>query len=264
MHLSTQKRKLEKNKIDMAKKNTRGHRIWNSLRFFLYLLLLIIGLAMIFNKSIRNFLIGQRSNQYQVSKVSKKEIEENEDADVTYDFSAVESISLQSILTAQADSSDLPVIGGIAVPDVGINLPIFKGLGNTELSYGAGTMKENQVMGGENNYALASHHVFGLTGSSKMLFSPLEDAKVGMKIYLTDKSTIYTYVITEIETVTPDRLDVIDDVPGKSQVTLVTCTDQEATERIIVQGELEASVAYSEASDDILEAFEYSYNQITK
>ena len=35
--------------------------------------------------------------------------------------------------------SKLPVVGGIAIPEVGINLPIFKGLGNTELTYGAGT-----------------------------------------------------------------------------------------------------------------------------
>lgn len=91
-------------------------------------------------------MIGQESNHYQITKVSKKKIKENESADVTYDFSSVEPVSTQSVLKAQANSANLPVIGGIAVPDVGINLPIFKGLGNTELSYGAGTMKENQVM----------------------------------------------------------------------------------------------------------------------
>ena len=232
------------------------------LRIVALLLMVLVGLALIFNKPIRNFLIGQHSNHYQVSKVSKKEIKKNENADVSYDFSAVEPVSIQSVLTSQASGTNLPVIGGIAVPDVGINLPIFKGLGNTELTYGAGTMKENQVMGGDNNYALASHHVFGLAGSSKMLFSPLENAKVGMKIYLTDKSTIYTYVITAIESVTPDRSDVINDTPGQSQVTLVTCTDQEATERIIVQGDLESSVTYSKASKEMLQAFNYSYNQM--
>lgn len=245
------------------KKEKKTHRFANKLRIFLCLLLFIIGVALIFHKSICNFLIGQQSNHYQITHVSKKKIKENESADVTYDFSAVEPVSIESVLKAQSNSANLPVIGGIAVPDVGINLPIFKGLGNTELSYGAGTMKEDQVMGGENNYALASHHVFGLVGSSKMLFSPLENVKVGMKIYLTDKSMIYTYVITEIESVTPDRSDVIDDVAGQSQVTLVTCMDQEATERIIVKGNLESSVAYDEASSDILEAFDYSYNQMT-
>ena len=35
---------------------------------------------------------------------------------------------------AQMGSQKLPVVGGIAIPEVGINLPIFKGLGNTELT----------------------------------------------------------------------------------------------------------------------------------
>ena len=107
------------------------------LRIVALLLMVLVGLALIFNKPIRNFLIGQQSNHYQVSKVSKKEIKKNESADVSYDFSAVEPVSIQSVLTSQASGTNLPVIGGIAVPDVGINLPIFKGLGNTELTYGA-------------------------------------------------------------------------------------------------------------------------------
>nr|7S54_A Chain A, Class A sortase, sortase A chimera [synthetic construct]7S54_B Chain B, Class A sortase, sortase A chimera [synthetic construct] len=171
-----------------------------------------------------------------------------------------------SILSAQTKSHNLPVIGGIAIPDVEINLPIFKGLGNTELSYGAGTMKENQIMGGPNNYALASHHVFGLTGSSKMLFSPLEHAKKGMKVYLTDKSKVYTYTITEISKVTPEHVEVIDDTPGKSQLTLVTCDDYEKTgvweKRIIVHAELEKTGEFSTADESILKAFSKKYNQI--
>lgn len=79
---------------------------------------------------------------------------------------------------------------------------------------------------------------------------------------VTDKSTIYTYVITAIESVTSERSDVINDTPGQAQVTLVTCTDQEATERIIVQGNLESSVAYSKVSKEMLQSFNHSYNQI--
>ena len=36
---------------------------------------------------------------------------------------------------------------GIAIPELKMNLPIFKGLDNVGLYYGAGTMKEDQVMG---------------------------------------------------------------------------------------------------------------------
>ncbi|HFU6921875.1 TPA: class A sortase [Streptococcus agalactiae] len=240
----------------------KSHGFFNFVRWLLVVLLIIVGLALMFNKPIRNAFIAHQSNHYQISRVSKKTIEKNKKSKTSYDFSSVKSISTESILSAQTKSHNLPVIGGIAIPDVEINLPIFKGLGNTELSYGAGTMKENQIMGGPNNYALASHHVFGLTGSSKMLFSPLEHAKKGIKVYLTDKSKVYTYTITEISKVTPEHVEVIDDTPGKSQLTLVTCTDPEATERIIVHAELEKTGEFSTADESILKAFSKKYNQI--
>ena len=246
------------------KKNnvTKKRRKWlDILRWVLIVVLLVVGLALIFNKSIRNTVIAWNTNKYQVSKVSKKTIEKNKEAKTSFDFDTVKSISTESVLQAQMDAQELPVVGGIAIPEVGINLPIFKGLGNTELTYGAGTMKEDQVMGGENNYSLASHHVFGIAGASDMLFSPLDKAKEGMKIYLTDKNKVYTYVISEVKVVQPTEVAVVDDTPGKSEVTLVTCTDAEATQRTIVKGELKSQVDFNKASSDIIEAFNKSYNQ---
>lgn len=224
------------------------------------LLMIVVGFLLVFSKPISHYIIGLRSNDYQVSKVSKATIAKNETAEVTYDFSSVQSVSMKSLLSS--DGTDLPVIGGIAIPDLSINLPIFKGVTNENLLYGAGTMKDSQVMGGENNYALASHHVFGLTGSSQMLFSPLEKAKVGMTIYLTDKSIIYTYKITEIVSVSPEQTEVLDDVAGESTLTLVTCEDKEATKRLIVKATLMDSITYQKATKTQMKAFSYSYNQI--
>ncbi|MFR6318979.1 MAG: sortase, partial [Streptococcus salivarius] len=86
-------------------------------------------------------------------------------------------------------------------------------------------------------------------------------AKEGMKIYLTDKNKVYTYVISEVKVVQPTEVAVVDDTPGKSEVTLVTCTDAEATQRTIVKGELKSQVDFDKASSDIIEAFNKSYNQ---
>ncbi|KPJ23146.1 class A sortase [Streptococcus phocae subsp. phocae] len=242
---------------------TRKRRSMSVLRKTIVVMLLIVGLALLFNKPIRNTLIAWNSNKYQVSKVTKKQIQKNKEAKSTFDFNAVAPVSTESVLQAQMAAQQLPVIGGIAIPELGINLPIFKGLGNVELIYGAGTMKEDQVMGGDNNYSLASHHIFGLVGSSEMLFSPLERAKDGMVIYLTDKDRIYEYVIDTVATVTPDRIDVIDNTPGRKEVTLVTCTDFEATERIIVKGQLQKEYEFSKAPAKVLEAFNHSYNQVS-
>lgn len=224
------------------------------------LLMIVTGLLLVFSKSISHYVIGLRSNDYQVIKVSKATIAKNETAEATYDFSSVQSVSMKTLLIS--DGTDLPVIGGIAIPDLSINLPIFKGVTNDNLLYGAGTMKDNQVMGGENNYTLASHHVFGLTGSSQMLFSPLEKAKVGMTVYLTDKSMVYTYKVTEIVSVSPEQIEVLDDVAGQSTLTLVTCEDKEATKRLIVKASLTDSRAYQKATKAQVKAFSYSYNQM--
>ncbi|OBZ00637.1 class A sortase [Streptococcus dysgalactiae subsp. equisimilis] len=227
----------------------------------LLIFLSVLALVLIFNRSIRNMMIGYKSNQYQVTQVSKKEVEENNRKKTSFNFEKVESISTESVLKSQMDSQKLPVIGGIAIPDLAVNLPIFKGLGNVELTYGAGTMKENQKMGEVNNYSLAGHHVFGMTGSSEMLFSPLENAKVGMPVYLTDKQTIFHYEVIEVKDVAPEQVEVIEDVPGERLLTLITCSDVEATGRTVVVGRYRESIFWDKADRKILSAFKLSYNQ---
>ena len=160
-----------------SKKNKRKNLLINILAGFLILL----SLALIFNSKIRNIFMVWNTNKYQVSQVSKEKLEENNSAEGNFDFNSVKSISSEAVLSAQWDAQQLPVIGGIAVPEVEINLPIFKGLDNVNLFYGAGTMKPNQKMG-EGNYSLASHHIFTAENASQMLFSPLVNAKAGMKI----------------------------------------------------------------------------------
>lgn len=239
-----------------SKKNKRKNLLINIVAGFLILL----SLALIFNSQIRNFFMIWNTNKYQVGKVSKETLDKNASADGNFDFDSVKAVSSEAVLSAQWDAQKLPVIGGIAVPEVEINLPIFKGLDNVNLFYGAGTMKPNQKMG-EGNYALASHHIFTAENASQMLFSPLTNAKAGMKIYLTDKDKVYTYEIREVKHVTPDRVDEIEDREGINEITLVTCVDYNATERIIVKGDLKDIKPYSETSSDVLDAFNKPYKQ---
>lgn len=242
----------------MARKTKKTKRILTNT---IAVLLLIVSLGLIFNTSIRNTLMAWTTNKYQVSNVSKEEIDQNKEKEATYNFEEVESLSTEAVLKAQWAAQQLPVIGGISIPDLKLNLPIFKGLENSGLYYGAGTMKETQQMG-QGNYALASHHVFGITGANDMLFSPLERSTAGMKIYLTDKDKVYTYTITSVETVTPDRVDVVEDVPGQTEITLVTCEDAAATYRTIVKGTFDGAVPYDQAPQDVLDSFNTSYNQM--
>ncbi|MDR1605577.1 MAG: class A sortase [Streptococcaceae bacterium] len=238
-------------------------KIWRWLVNVFLVLLLLLGLVLIFNKGFRNMLMSWRTNQYQVSKVDKKVLKKNNQKGIgEFDFSTVESISFEDVMKNQWKAQKLPVIGGIAIPDLGINLPIFRGVGNVELMYGAGTMKDDQVMG-EGNYALASHHVTGVTGAPQLLFTPLERAKNNMVIYITDKEKIYQYQIKEVKLVTPEHVEVIDDHPGKKELTLVTCDDIEAVKRIIVSADYVQTIDFATAQSNVKKAFETRYNQFS-
>lgn len=223
-------------------------------------LLFIIGGILVFNVPIRNAYMKYQTSKFQIEHVSRKKIEVNSKKKVSYDYSTIRAISTPDVV--KSDTTNLAVVGGIAIPDVGINLPIFKGMGNSELTYGVGTMKPEQEMGSKTNYALASHHVFGISGADKMLFSPLVKAKTGMTIYLTDKASIYTYKITNISVVTPEHVEVVYNTPNKAEVTLVTCTDAEATKRTIIRGEYQSKVAFNHADKAMSEAFNKGYNLI--
>ena len=243
-------------KKNVSKKNKRKNLLINILAGFL----IVLSIALIFNSKIRDIFMVWNTNKYQVSQISKEKLEENQDTEGNFDFDSVKAISSEAVLSSQWDAQQLPVIGGIAIPEVEINLPIFKGLDNVNLFYGAGTMKPNQKMG-EGNYSLASHHIFTAENASQMLFSPLVNAKEGMKIYLTDKEKVYTYVIREVKHVTPDRVDEIEDREGIKEITLVTCVDYNATERIIVKGDFKEVKPYAETPSDVLEAFNKPYKQ---
>ena len=219
--------------------------------------------ALYMNKPIAHSKMASRTNQYIISNVSKETIKKNiEEAPANYSWEDVKPLDPDEIIsTPPPTPEELPVIAGIAIPELGINMPIVKGLDNIGLYYGAGTTKENQTMG-QGNYGLASHHVFGINGATDLLFSPLEYAKKGQKIYLTDKENVYTYTITKIDRVNPYQTDVLDEPESDAIpiVTLITCTDTYAQGRIVVQGVLTDKTSYDSASQDIKSAFKQTYN----
>lgn len=226
-------------------------RIKNWLVNLVLLLLLLIGLALVFNNQIRSFFMAQRTAQYELTNVSQATIEKNEKKEASFDFDAVQPISTQAVLEAQLSNKALPVIGGVAIPSVSINLPIFKGVSNEALLYGAGTFSPSQQMG-EGNYALASHR----TDRQDLLFTSLDQVETGAVVYLTDLKTIYTYRVYQKARIQPTQVEVLDDVPNKKIVTLITCGELTGETRIVVQGELEATTAIADATKDMLAAFE--------
>lgn len=245
----------------IKKQNNKKKGLKNILVNIFLVLMLIVGLALIFNNQIKYFLIGLNSNQYHTSKISADDVEKNKKIKGNFNFDEVESLSTEAVLRAQMDKQKLPVIGGIAIPELDLNLPIFKGVSNTNLILGAGTMKEDQEMG-KGNYALASHHV---SGQPNMLFSVLKEgpAKPNQRVYLTDKTNIYEYVIYSVFEVTPEHVEVIDDNGDEKMLTLITCNDLNAEKRVVVQAKLEKQYPVGESSKAVKKAFKKPYNQLS-
>ncbi|MGM0125814.1 sortase A [Enterococcus sp. AZ194] len=216
-------------------------------------ILIFVGLLFVFHKPLVNGVMNHTIQQYELSSVTKKTLKENQKKTASYDFDAVEPINTRRIASSQLSGAtkDLPVIASVAVPSVGIRLPLFKGLANEGLYYGAGTLSEDQVMG-VGNYAIASHR----SDQPDLLFTPLEEVKLGATIYLTDLDKVYTYEIIRKEKVAPSQVDVLDPLPGHTLVTLLTCGDLYATTRLVVQGELLSVVPIEEMEQAASEAFD--------
>ncbi|MCI0131130.1 MULTISPECIES: class A sortase [Enterococcaceae] len=247
---SSQKKRSTKHQ---TKKKSIGQRFKHFFFNLIMIILFLVGIALIFNNQIKNYLVKENTAQYQVNKITRDDVVKNEQKEATFDFDQVESLDFNTVTKSRGrDVGD--VVGGIAIPSVDLNLPILKGVSNYVISVGAGTMKPDQKMG-FGNYALASHYMYDPT----LLFAPLVRVELGSSIYLTDLEYIYEYKVTMKEYVEPTRVDVIEDVPEKRQVTLVTC-DTSGEHRLILQGELVKKVNGKKAPKDMRDAFELAQN----
>lgn len=112
--------------------------------------------------------------------------------------------SMNSLTDYLGNTSALYLQGYVAVPNVGISEPIYYGTSNTALANGAGTAKDNQVMG-QGNYAISAHNmgsyvnwkvpvpaVAGGYINPGSYFTALQ-LQTPTYIYTTDGQNIYTY-----------------------------------------------------------------------
>jgi len=199
------------------------------LKKFIVNSLLIIGVLLVISPFIKDQIVVQVTNRHMAA-IIPDEFEQNLNAEVEFDFAVVQPIEVVDVLATW--NTNLPIIGEIIIPTVDIHLPIINGVSNASLSVGAATMKPNQVMG-EGNYSLASHRM----NNPNLLFTPLERVNLNDHVYLKDAHHRYTYKITEIIIIEPERVDVIEDVEGEQLLTLITCT-ADGTQRLKVRGEL--------------------------
>lgn len=234
----------EKNATRSQKKKKRGLNF----RTIMGVILILIAIGLFALDPIKDYMISQGTQANAIGNLTREDILANQNKDVTFDLGEITTIDAATVITDGVNPDDLPVIGGLAIPDLEMNLPIHLGTDNAGMYYGAGTLDPNQKMG-VSNYALASHH----SNNPKLLFAPLLKAKVGQMLYLTDLDKVYVYKIDVVKEVPPTAIEVLDPTE-KSIVTLITCT-YDLVNRIIVQGTLVEEVPIGQASKDMLDAF---------
>ncbi|KRN00338.1 sortase (surface protein transpeptidase) [Lactobacillus taiwanensis DSM 21401] len=207
------------------------------------IILLIVGLGMIFNSQIRDIMV--RQNQITaLKKLNKETVKKNQKKEGMFDFSKVEEIDFGQVTKSRVKNT-ADAIGAIAVPSVNMYLPIMKGLSNDAMSTGGGTMRPDQVMG-KGNYPLAGHYMT----AKGVLFSPLENTKIGEKVYLTNLDKIYVYRIYMKKIVDPTAVWLVDNTK-QNIVTLITCADG-GVNRWAIRGKL---ITEKPATDKNLQVF---------
>lgn len=221
--------------------------------------LLIVGVCLLLLDPLKNWLLSQMTQKATVANYTAEQLSQNAAAEVTYNFEDVNAINIEGTLQASLANVSLPVIGGIAIPKGKVNLPIIKGVSDINMMTGAGTLRPNQQMG-VGNYALASHYA----KDPALLFTPILGLETGDVIYITDLKNIYVYEVYMNEVVEATRVDLVEDTPGENIITLVTCEDRSAVNRVVVRGRLVTIVGADQATEEMKQAFELENTSLIK
>jgi sortase A len=121
-------------------------------------------------------------------------------------------------------------------------VPVYDGAANDEAALHDGTLHVNGTgfpwQTGSNVY-IAGHRL-GFPGTkSYLVFWDLDKLENGDEVILTDANgTRYSYQVFKKFVVAPTDYNVTQPVPGRSVVTLQTCTLPDYSDRLIVQAEL--------------------------
>jgi sortase A len=218
------------------------------MRKWISVVFIIAGLAMIVSPLFTNLMVEKQVEKTTeiVEKITVEEIEFNKQIKAEYDYTAIADVSPITAAVAVSQFQDGNIIGLLKIPDLGIDLPILKGVSDSNLMAGAGTMVPDLVMG-EGNFSVASHYM----KDPKLLFGNLLNASEGMAVKITDKRLIYEYKIYETVLVPETALYMLDreraELHGKPIISLMTCYyTSKNGKRFFALAELVDSYEYSD------------------
>ena len=111
--------------------------------------------------------------------------------------------------------------GYLTIPAMGLELPLYIGADQENLSKGAAVLGQTSMpVGGENtNCVIAAHRGYGGTA----MFREIEKLKAGDEVKITNLWETLTYEVIKCIVILPDDIDAVKIVPEEDLVTLVTC-----------------------------------------
>jgi sortase A len=154
------------------------------------------------------------------------------------------------------DATALPVpqtpalghaLGVIQIPKIDLKKVVVQGANPEDLALGPGHIPSTVMPGQPGTFAVSGHRT-----THGRPFYRLNDLAKGDTITIVTRYAIYTYKVTHFEIVSPNDVEVLDNVRGaggklKSQIVLTTCNPRfSAAQRLIVFGDLSSSVANTE------------------
>jgi len=102
----------------------------------------------------------------------------------------------------------------LQIPKIHLEVPVFNGTDSLTLNHGAGRIVGTARLGESGNIGIAGHR--------DTFFRGLKDLHKGDAIELKTRNGTDTYIVDEIQIVTPDNTSVLRPRPQRS-ITLVTC-----------------------------------------
>lgn len=209
---------------------------------------IILGVLLIFSSFISTKIVDQVNNTGQKAFVETtvEEIKENEKREAVFDFDAIRDVEITSSIIGAINFDSKAVIGQIIIDDLDMNLPVLKGVTNSNLLAGATTMVKEQEMG-KGNYPLAGHYM----KDKGKLFGGLLDIELDTIVLLVDKEMVYEYKIYDKVIVDETDFYMIDQQQSKKRgvpiVSLMSCYyTSKNGKRFFALGELTNEYPYAE------------------
>lgn len=113
------------------------------------------------------------------------------------------------------------VFGVIQIPKMELEMPLYLGASDENMSNGAAVLAQTSIpIGGENsNSVIAGHRSW----NGYKYFLDIELLEAGDLVYITNLWGTLTYRVTEIQIINPNEINAILIRPGKDMITLLTC-----------------------------------------